>query len=304
VESKAWSLLESDARGNQFNGTIVGEGFVRILSEKEGDANKAATQLLLHSAAHRDSLVNPSSLAEKYVTRDDMEVLLRYVTPVIQRAVCAGTLDAVSCFTDVSVLFVGISGVDLASHCDISDLNMIWGQVIMGAVQSCVFDYEGTVNKFVMDDKGALLLCAWGLPPMAHADDPHRALMAALHLSAAFKGFGIKAHIGVTTGKVFAGVIGPPHRCEYSLLGDTVNLSARLMGKAPFGGVLCDQGTYNSASATGMHFEILEPIKVKGKENLQAVFKPLLAEVGSEEVGDVVSPMNSRNKPKNARASM
>jgi len=31
------------------------------------------------------------------------------------------------------------------------------------------------VNKFVMDDKGALLLCAWGLPPMAHTDDPHRA---------------------------------------------------------------------------------------------------------------------------------
>jgi hypothetical protein len=34
------------------------------------------------------------------------------------------------------------------------------------------------VNKFVMDDKGALLLCAWGLPPMAHTDDPHRATAA------------------------------------------------------------------------------------------------------------------------------
>ena len=58
------------------------------------------------------------------------------------------------------------------------------------------------MNKFVMDDKGALLLCAWGLPPMAHVDDPHRATAAAMDLLDAFKDIGVKAHIGITTGKV------------------------------------------------------------------------------------------------------
>jgi len=71
-----------------------------------------------------------------------------------------------------------------------------------------------------------------------------------MQLAKALDDLGVQAHIGVTTGKVFAGVIGPPHRCEFSLLGDTVNLAARLMGKAPFGGVLCDESTYESAKLT------------------------------------------------------
>jgi hypothetical protein len=171
------------------------------------------------------------------------------------------------------VMFVGISGVDLGLYNP--EVDMIMGQVIMSTVQDCVYDHEGSVNKFVMDDKGALLLCAWGLPPMAHVDDPHRATASAMELAAALEHLGIQAHVGVTTGKVFAGVIGPPHRCEYSLLGDTVNLSARLMCKAPFGGVLCDHGTYTSAVATGIEFEVLEPIKVKGKDNIVKIYKPL-----------------------------
>ena len=78
----------------------------------------------------------------------------------------------------------------------------------------------------------------------------------AIQLAKAFDDLGVQAHIGVTTGKVFAGVIGPPHRCEFSLLGDTVNLAARLLGKAPFGGVLCDESTYESAKLT-MEYVVL-----------------------------------------------
>jgi len=187
--------------------------------------------------------------------------------------VATGTLDAVSSFTESTVMFVGITGVDLAT---IREDGSLWGQVIMASTQECVYDYEGAVNKFVMDDKGALLLCAWGIPPMAHVDDPRRATAAALQLASVMEELGVKAHIGVTTGKVFAGVIGPPHRCEYSLLGDMVNLAARLMCKAPFGGVLCDDRTY-SLSKSSIEFEILEPIQVKGKFGYQKIFKPISA---------------------------
>jgi len=166
------------------------------------------------------------SLALRMVSKfgygfNELSILRRYVSPVVQRAIAARTLDAVSCFTDVTVMFVGISGVDLGLHNP--DADMIWGQLIMFATQvllssylqtlehvkvfsiyfqDCCFDHEGAVNKFVMDDKGALLLCAWGLPPMAHIDDPHRATAAALDLLDAFTDFGVPAHVGVTTGKV------------------------------------------------------------------------------------------------------
>ena len=58
------------------------------------------------------------------------------------------------------------------------------------------------MNKFVMDDKGALLLCVWGLPPETHIDDPRRATASAMKLAKALEALGISAHIGVTTGKV------------------------------------------------------------------------------------------------------
>jgi class 3 adenylate cyclase len=288
VEKNCYELLESDPTGLKFEGERLpppNEEYVRILREL-GDGAMGIGALL-------DPVLNPMSsvvggivdimtdnthegLGLRMIeghTDDELSILRRYVSPVIQKAIATKTLEAVSCFTDVTVLFVGISGVDLGMVNP--DANMLIGQMIMSATQDCVYDHEGSVNKFVMDDKGALLLCAWGLPPMAHVDDPRRATAAAIELAATLEEFGIQAHIGVTTGKVFAGVIGPPHRCEYSLLGDTVNLSARLMCKAPFGGVLTDDNTYTSAVQNGIEFEVLDPIKVKGKENIVKIYKPL-----------------------------
>ena len=50
------------------------------------------------------------SMVEGY-DAETLGILRRYVSPVIQRAISARTLDAVSCFTDISVMFVGISDV-------------------------------------------------------------------------------------------------------------------------------------------------------------------------------------------------
>jgi hypothetical protein len=67
------------------------------------------------------------------------------VAPLIQKAIKVNALSAVSCFTDVSVLFLGISEVDLgALHPTGGDL---WGQLIMATTQEVVFDHEGAVRK-------------------------------------------------------------------------------------------------------------------------------------------------------------
>lgn len=57
----------------------------------------------------------------------------------------------------------------------------------------------------------------------------------------------VSCSIGVTTGKVFCGAVGSHIRREYALIGDVVNLSARLMGKAGDGGILCDLPTFKEA---------------------------------------------------------
>jgi hypothetical protein len=73
-----------------------------------------------------------------------LAVLRRYVEPLVKQALKANALAAVSCFTDVSVLFLGISEVDLgAMHPTGGDL---WGQLIMATTQECVYDQEGAVR--------------------------------------------------------------------------------------------------------------------------------------------------------------
>ena len=68
---------------------------------------------------------------------------------------------------------------------------------------------------------------------MSHQDDPVRGVLASLNLISTLRKIDCKCAIGITTGFVFAGVVGTSgNRREYSILGDTVNLAARFMQAA------------------------------------------------------------------------
>jgi class 3 adenylate cyclase len=88
-----------------------------------------------------------------------------------------------------------------------------------------------------------VLIGAWGLPPLSHENDPERAVRTALDILQSLFKLGIMSSIGITTGQVFCGDVGSNARREYAVVGDIVNLSARLMAHAS-GGVLCDKDTY------------------------------------------------------------
>ena len=82
--------------------------------------------------------------------------------------------------------------------------------------------------------------------------------------------------VGITTGIAFCGVVGSRGtRREYTVLGDIVNLSARLMQYATVngGGVVVDEATM-VAARDRLFFERLEPITVKGKKNVCKIFQP------------------------------
>ena len=82
-----------------------------------------------------------------------------------------------------------------------------------------------------MDDKGSTLLCVWGASPYANTDDSLRAIITALNLRKSLaKIEGTQCNIGICTGDVFSGVVGTQgNRKEFSLLGDSTNLAARIM---------------------------------------------------------------------------
>jgi tetratricopeptide (TPR) repeat protein len=109
-------------------------------------------------------------------------------------------------------------------------------------------------------DGGKLILVAGA--PTASGDDEARMLAALRELQAAE--LRIPIRVGVNTGPVFAGDIGPSYRRTYTVMGDAVNLAARVMGKAEPGQILAAQSVLDACSVTFETTE-LDPFMVKGK---------------------------------------
>lgn len=144
--------------------------------------------------------------------------------------------------------------------------------------------YGGLINKVDTYAIGHRIMALFGALRV-HEDDPQRAVRAALEMNqalaavnqrtreilASIRGLDavsgdapLKQRIGLNSGFVFAGNVGSAARREYSVMGDEVNLTARLMSVAQEGQVLISQST---ARHVGDHFSLSEraPVKVKGK---------------------------------------
>lgn len=181
-----------------------------------------------------------------------------------------GTLNYVNELRVVTVFFICVQGVDVSS-----DIGARMAQALMQSVQEACYTHEGQVNKFLVDDKGLLFLCVFGTPPMVHTDDPLRGILACFDIIQTFKKLGIEGNFGLSTGRVFCGVVGSSARMEYTTLGDSVNLAARLMQLGKANVVIVDETTYNQ-TRYDLSFDVLEPVKLKGKANLIPIFQPHL----------------------------
>ena len=63
------------------------------------------------------------------------------------------------------------------------------------AVQACCYWYEGSVNKFLMDDKGSTLIACFGLTPFAHENDATRAILCSLFICEKLFQLGLAASV-------------------------------------------------------------------------------------------------------------
>ncbi len=169
----------------------------------------------------------------------------------------------------MTVLFVGVEGIDYDQPDAIGRLH-----TFLRSAQEVISRYEGNINKLAVDDKGTILIALFGAPPYAHEDDPERALRSALTLQTLAQSQALQLAIGVTTGRVFAGPVGSPTRREYTVMGDTVNLAARLMSVAGPGEIRCNYETYRW-SRQHLALDALPPVGVKGKAGLIRVYKPI-----------------------------
>ena len=165
----------------------------------------------------------------------------------------------------VSILFINLPDLSYS-------LPLEQAQTLMQRLQKSIYHYEDSVNKLSVDDKGVTLVAALGLPPLAHEDDATRAALVALEIQDALRQLGLRSAIGIATGEAFCGAVGSALRREYTMIGDVVNLAARLMQAAP-DTILCSAATFQASQAR-ITFEELPAIQVKGKSEPVAVYRP------------------------------
>jgi adenylate cyclase len=141
--------------------------------------------------------------------------------------------------------------------------------------QQILARYEGSLIQLTIGDKGSYVYAAFGAP-IAHEDDAVRAAAAALEFVDLVSGLDYldEPQIGVTVGRMRTGAYGSVTRRTYGVLGDAVNLAARLMAAAPPGHILVSDEARALTGAT-FAWESLPNMHVKGKSRPIAVARLL-----------------------------
>ncbi len=207
------------------------------------------------AAARRNSLMayTPKHLAEKILrSRSAIEGERRQVT----------------------VLFADVAGfTTLAEKMDPEEVHRIIDRCFE-LITAEVHRFEGTINQYTGDGVMALFGA-----PIAHEDGPRRAVHAALAIQRALRdcsrereaqgGRGLQMRIGINTGPVVVGRIGDDLRMDYTAVGDTTNLAARMQQTARPGSVVVTDATHRAISG---YFETLDlgEVQVKGRAPVQA----------------------------------
>src|SRR6185437_12455389 len=132
--------------------------------------------------------------------------------------------------------------------------------------------YGGTVEKFI----GDAVMALFGAP-VAHEDDPERAVRAALAIRDwARETPDVQVRVAVNTGEALVLLGAKPAEGEGMAAGDVVNTAARLQSAAPVNGVLVGESTYRATRETIEYVE-REPVEAKGKADPVRVWEAVQA---------------------------
>ncbi|RKZ30394.1 hypothetical protein DRQ36_05755, partial [bacterium] len=179
-------------------------------------------------------------------------------------------LDRVGERRTVTAMFVDIAGfTPLCEGRDAEDVMALLNR-LFESILEIVSRYGGTVDKF-MGDAAVILFGA----PVAHEDDPIRALAASLEIADKIvKSHALQISIGINTGEVVAGIVGNDSHREYTVIGDAVNTASRLQSAASPGEILVGEETYEKSSLN-FRFGKARKLALKGK-SVATTARPLL----------------------------
>jgi class 3 adenylate cyclase/tetratricopeptide (TPR) repeat protein len=179
----------------------------------------------------------------------------------------------------VTMLFCDVKGsTSAAGQLDPEE----WTEIINGAFEYMirpVYRYEGMVARLM----GDAILAFFGAP-IAHEDDPARAVLAGLDIVTGLAtyqaqiqerwGLAIDVRVGINTGLVVVGAVGSDLRMEYTAMGDAINVAARMEQTAAPGTVQITHDTYKVVAPL-FEIEDLGGVAVKGKDEPVPAYRVL-----------------------------
>ncbi len=275
ISPEGWALIQDFYEGTPLESGVVKLNQLKNELEAQFENDFGVEKPTLLTLGQVDNFSSQFPIPESQFSNPNFPILMPemvkalrgYISPGILVRLDAGQSQWLSELRRVTVLFIGLPPVKDLTPAALKQIHSC-----TQTIQSILFQYEGTLRKVMMDDKGLVAIAAFGLPPVSHEDDTVRGVQAAQEIQVRLRSLGFDAKIGVTTGRVYCGTVGSECRREYTVLGDAVNLSARLM-QAATNDILCDETTYQAAKKT-LQFESLAPIRVKGKAQPIQIYRP------------------------------
>jgi class 3 adenylate cyclase/tetratricopeptide (TPR) repeat protein len=203
--------------------------------------------------------LRPRASAARWRPAGDLEDgaaarLVPFLHPAIAERLRSGWRDLVNEHRKVAVAFVGLPR--LAADRQAVARRQDW----LTAAVRLVDRYGGHLHQVATDGRASLLVVSFGAP-VSHEDDEERAVSCCLEL---LRLPGEPVCAGVTTGSTFCGQVGSDIRRTYTVIGDSVNLAARLMQAAAPGQLLIDRATRERVKETVVHGRVAA-LAVKGK---------------------------------------
>jgi adenylate cyclase len=226
-----------------------------------------------------------AKLEQEAITRERFQRLL---SPAIAQQVIEGKVEVKKGGEErnTTVLFSDIRGFTAMSESQSAQFIVDMLNEYFERMVEVIFQYEGTLDKFVGDE----IMALFGAP-VSHPDDAYRAVKTALDMKHVLAEFNreraeagqqeIRIGIGINTGECVAGYLGSSKALEYTVIGDTVNTGARLCSLAKAGEIIISQSTFDAVKD---HFEVLElpATQVKGKSQALKIFNVVGEKAGGQ----------------------
>lgn len=198
------------------------------------------------------------------------QVLRCFVQEPARMSVERGTTSLMAELRVVVTMFIEVIGLEK----DFNKGSIRRPQLVLRFMLACLRHFGGGLRQYIVDDKGCVLICGFGLPGFSHVDNCARAVETAVAMKRLLLASKLDCKIGISEGRAYCGLVGSSDRCEYAMMGKSVNLAARMMAKSKAGQIIVGEEVY-ARTTDKFVYSTMHKIRAKGYMKPLAVFCPV-----------------------------